>query len=214
MDINDRDILDILDAAEQAGHKDPIGLIARSDVLSGLTNESGNKTRFGITGVRASEVDRLEIGEASNVVDNITAAIKIDQDNYASYDNVGDMHVAFYGGGRAVKNRTERPKKFMRDLQKSKAKWKKRIQEIEKKKELPEGTLIDDTVQAPEIQQQQVSQTTSVPDISSTGDASKVNNIVRAKPKSNDAKKIPDKVITEDRQKLRSFIRQVLRDNG
>ena len=205
--MNDTETLNLYRTAKEQGHPDPVGFVARSDVLSKLDPDFADSKKFGITGLRLEDVERIGITDAGTTQDNINAAIQVDIDNHKNFKRVGDMHVAYYGGGEAVANQSKRPKKFMRDLNKAKKKWGSKLRSLDKRKELPQTDLPE--FESPEI----IEATPTAGSVEVGGDATRVQevrsnaSIERPKP----IKKIPKKVVAENKAKIRSYIREALR---
>lgn len=208
--LSDQDILGVYEIAKEQGHPDPIGLIARSEVITDLDDSFATKERFGIAGVRQEDVERIGVGEASDAVDNLAAAIRIDMDNFSNFKDVANMHVAFHSGGEAVADRSKRPKKFMRKLAKKKLALDKRIKSLQKNKPQKKTEKVETSLglglSVPEFGRVEAKQLSS-----NAGDASKLetirNNSRSVTPKK---REIPKTQVAASRKKLRSIIREAI----
>jgi len=210
VDLSDQDLLGVFQTAKEQGHPDPLGLIARSQVITGLTNSFATKDRFGITGIRQEDVERVGVGDASDTVNNLAAAIKVDLDNFSNFKDVGNMHVAFHSGGEAVADRSKRPKKFMRDLSKAKASLDKRIKKLESQQSKTEEQQQSSelSVDVPQFDQSQPGQRL----VANAGDPSKLQQVRVNSQNSPVAKRtMPKKKMAENRKNLRNIIREALR---
>lgn len=131
MKLEDKDILGIFNTLQEQNHPDPVGFLARSELISGLENSFSENDKLGVSGLRVAEADRL--GEPSEEVsDNLSTAVKLDLENFSKFEDVSNMHVAFLEGDEAVQDRSKRPKSFLRRLNKAKKKWDARLKKIEK----------------------------------------------------------------------------------
>lgn len=207
MQLNDQDIVSIFNTIKDQGHPDPVGFLARSELLTGLDHSFSKDSRFGVTGVKQDDVDRIEAGNAEDVVSNLAAAVKVDLDNFSNFKDVSNMHVAFQSGGEAVADRSKRPKKFLRDLSKAKIRMDKRLKKIAKGQEAPEQPSIN--VEEPEI----VSNDVPAQNLVSTGDASKLDQIrgaLKSSPVRNAS--IPKKRTSKAKTNLRNLIRKAVRN--
>lgn len=146
MEEKDKELLSIYNELQTQEHPDPIGFLARSDLLSGLSNSFSKDGKQGITGIREEDVNSLETS-AISVTDNLAAAVKTDLDNYSTYGDIVNMHAAFIGGPEAAENRKKRPKNLLRQLNKKKKKFDSRIKEL-KKNESVESNAIPDSARS------------------------------------------------------------------
>lgn len=146
MEDKDKELLSIYNKLQAQEHPDPVGFLARSDLISGLSNSFSKDGKQGITGIREEDTNSLET-DATNVGDNLAAAVKTDLDNYATYGDVGNMHAAFLGGPEAAEQRDKRPKNFLRRLNKKKKKFDSKIKEL-KKRETVDSNAVPDSANA------------------------------------------------------------------
>lgn len=204
MKLSDLEILDVYNVVKAEGHPDPVGFIARSDLASGLDNDYSNKDRVGITGLKPSQAEKIEAGDVQDIVQNLSAAVKLDIDNYSEYKDVSNMHVAFESGGEAVADRSKRPKKFLRDLSKAKVKWDKRIKEIKDNQQPIEVPQVE--AQVPQIAAAPRGENTSF-----GGDASKLEQIRKAFVEPVKQKReIPKSVTNKTKSELRKLIKRAV----
>lgn len=215
MNLSDQDLLGVYSTIKEQGHPDPIGFLARSELLSGLDPAFSKGNKFGITGLSQENVARVEGGDASDLISNMAAAVKVDADNFANFKDVSNMHVAFESGGEAVADRSKRPRQFLRQLAKGKVKWDKRIKSIQKEfAERPKSVITteDDLRPRLNVQEQSFAQGDSTPLVAS-GDASKLDSI-RQNGKQVVAKKgvKPKALVTKAKTQLRELIRSAVRN--
>lgn len=208
--LSDNDVLSIYGKLQESNHPDPVGFLARSEVLSDLDSNFSSDKNFGVTGVRQEDVDRIGIPQAGEINDNVAAAIAVDLDNYANFKDVGDTHVAFVGGGEAVKDRSKRPKKFMRELGKAKVKWDKRLKDLVDKKAEPAEDVVVDQIVPPEFNGNVPTPQSLAP---VQGDGNRIaqirQNAQNASPPKQRA--IPKSRVDKSKKALRSLIREALR---
>ena len=211
MELTDQDVSNTLDMLEQSGHPDPAGFLARSEIISNLDHGFNTKDKFGFTGVRQEDLDRIGFGEAGEINNNIQAAIAVDMDNFSNFKDIDDTHVAFFGGGRAVKGEMKRPNDFLNNLKKGRESWNKRITDIKRDRESSEpepvttvlptqGELLPST----DFQQPaQLAPTTPNP-----------VEVIREQSQSvqPEDREVPESQTPESMRELRKFITKALRD--
>lgn len=225
MALEDKEILQIFDTLEEQGHPDPVGFFARSQILTKLDNSFSKDNKFGITGLRDEDAGRLETS-AEELQDNLSAAVKTDLDNFAKYDDIANMHIAFVEGSEAVADRSKRPKSFLNKLNKEKKRWDKRKKQLEKNRE----TLVPKAREPQQVAQSSSEiEVSSVEGISDTlvepaspqlaepvfGNASRLESIRGSFQGLNlNRAEMPERRVSKSRLQMREAIRRALRNAG
>jgi len=109
--------------AKNAGHPDPIGLIARGKIKTGLAFDGEYKGAVGSFGVNSKQAQ--DIGYSAEELEltdtNLSASIEVDLKNYRQSNDVNQMHLISNGQSNLSNGR------YMKRMEKEKNKLKKRM---------------------------------------------------------------------------------------